>query len=114
MRAGGVSYFPTVHPKAEAWLTRWATTRPSRPPHKLTRLQVKYNIQAGPSRLRRPRVDRRQHRRSSRSPCFSTWYPWGISLDPARGNAMFTKPSEITDDNTPRPRILTEEESKLM
>ena len=32
----------------------------------------------------------------------------------SRGNAMLTKPSEITDDNTPRPRILTEEESKLM
>ena len=27
---------------------------------------------------------------------------------------MLTKPSEITDDNIPRPRILTEEESRLM
>ena len=27
---------------------------------------------------------------------------------------MLTKPTEITDDNMPRPRILTEEESRLM
>ena len=27
---------------------------------------------------------------------------------------MLTKPSEITDENIPRPRILTEEESRLM
>ena len=43
--AGGVSYSQTVQPGAAAWLTQSLTTRPSHPPHKLSRLQVKYNIQ---------------------------------------------------------------------
>ena len=36
------------------------------------------------------------------------------STGPARGNAMLTKPSEIADEDIPRPRILTEEGSRLM
>ena len=47
--AGGVSYSQTVQPGAAAWLTQSLTTRPSHPPHKLSRLQVKYNIQVAVS-----------------------------------------------------------------
>ena len=48
--AGGVSYSRTVQSRTCDWLTQLVTTRPSHPSHKLPRLQVKYNIQAGASR----------------------------------------------------------------
>ena len=43
--AGGVSYCLSMQPRTVAWLTQWATTRSSRPPHRLAYLRGFYNIQ---------------------------------------------------------------------